>query len=65
MILCMIDFVLNLVRTLRNTTNSMSEFQPQKEFHKQELMQYLVQTKQCRDIIRMGLEAFLQLCQRI
>ncbi|XP_068473182.1 uncharacterized protein [Phaseolus vulgaris] len=28
-------------------------------------MEYLVHTEQCRNIIRMGPEAFLQLCQRI
>ncbi|XP_068476524.1 uncharacterized protein [Phaseolus vulgaris] len=43
----------------------MSKFQPQKERHRQELMKYLVNTEECCDIICMGLEAFLQLCQRI
>jgi len=43
----------------------MSEFTPQKERHRQELMEYLVHTEQSRDIIRMGPEAFIQLCQRI
>jgi len=43
----------------------MSEFQPQKERHRQELMEYLVHTEQCRDIIRMGPKVFLQLCQQI
>jgi len=28
-------------------------------------MEYLVHTEQCRNIIRMGPEAFLQLCQQI
>jgi len=65
MILCMIDFGLNLLRTVRTRSNSMSEFQPQNERRRQELMEYLVHTEQCRDIIRMGPEAFLQLCQRI
>jgi len=64
-ILFMIAFGLNLLRTVRTRSNSMSEFQPQKECHRQELMEYLVHTKQCHDIIRMRPEAFLQLCQRI
>jgi len=63
MILCMIGFGLNLLRTVCTTRNSISEFQPQKERRRQELMEYLVHTEQCRDIIRMGPEAFLQLCQ--
>ena len=28
-------------------------------------MSYLVHTKRCRDIIRMGLEAFIHLCQQL
>jgi len=65
MILCMIGFGLNLLCTVRNTTNSMTEFQPQKECRKQELMEYLVHTERCPDIILMKPEAFLQLCQQI
>ena len=61
----MIAFWLNLLRTVRTRSNSMSEFQPQKERHRQELMEYLVHTEQCRDIIRMGPKVFLQLCQQI
>jgi len=61
----MIGFELNLLRTVHTRRSCISEFQPQKEHRRQELMEYLVHTKQCRDIIRMGPEAFLQLCQRI
>jgi len=61
----MIAFGLNLLRTVPSRSNSMSEFQPQKERRKQELMEYLVHTEQSRDIIRMRPEAFIQLCQRI
>jgi len=59
MILCMIGFGLNLLRTVRTRRNCISEFQPQKERRRQELMEYLVHTEQCRDIIHMGPEAFL------
>jgi len=65
MILCMIGFRLNLLCMVRTRSNSMIEFQPQKECRRQELMEYLVHTEKCRDIIRMGPKAFLQLCQRI
>jgi len=64
MIFCMIAFGLNLLRTVRTRSN-MSEFQPQKERRRQELMQYLIHTEQCHDIIHMGPKAFLQLCQQI
>jgi len=55
----MIGFGLNLLRMVHTRSNSMSELQPQKERHRQELMEYLVHTEQCLDIIRMGLKAFL------
>ena len=61
----MIGFGLNLLRTVRTRRNCISEFQPQKERRRQELMGYLVHTEQCHDIIRIGRETFLQLCQRI
>jgi len=64
MILCIIAFGLNLLCMVRTRSN-MSEFQPQKESRKQELMEYLVHTEQCRDFIRTGPKAFLQLCQQI
>ena len=65
MILCMIAFGLKLLRTVPTTSNCISESQPQKERHRQELMEYLVHTEQSRHIIRMGLEAFIKLCERI
>jgi len=65
MILCMIAFGLNLLRTVPTRSNCMSESQPQKERRKQELMEYLVHSEQSRDIIRMGPEVFIKLCERI
>ena len=65
MILCMIAFGLNLLRTVPTRSNCMSESQPQKERRRQELMEYLVHTEQSRHIIRMGSEAFIKLCERI
>jgi len=58
MILCMIAFGLNFIRTVPTRSNCMSESQPQKERRRQELMEYLVHTEQSRDIIHMGPEAF-------
>ncbi|KAK7364679.1 hypothetical protein VNO80_13420 [Phaseolus coccineus] len=64
-ILCMIAFGLNLLRTVPSRSNCSSQSQPQKERRRQELMEYLVHTEQSRDIIRMGPEAFIKLCERI
>ena len=61
-ILCMIAFGLNLLHTVPTRSNSMSEFQSQKEFRRQELMEYLVYTEQSCDIIHTGPKAFIQLC---
>ena len=65
MILNIIAFGLNLLCMLSDTTNSIIEFETRKERHRQELMEYLVYTERSRDIIRMGQEAFIQLCERI
>ena len=65
MILCIIAFGLNLLRMISDTTNSITEFEPRKERRRQELMEYLVHTERSRGIIRMGPEAFIQLCERI
>jgi len=65
MILCIIAFGLNFLRMLSDITNSIIEFEPRKEYCRQELMEYLVHTKRSHDIIRMGPEAFIQLCERI
>ncbi|ESW15732.1 hypothetical protein PHAVU_007G097400 [Phaseolus vulgaris] len=46
-------------------TNSITEFEPRKERRRQELMEYLVHIERSRDIMRMGPEAFIQLCERI
>jgi len=64
-ILCMVGYGLNVLRVLTETNNAIREFIPQKERRRQELMLYLVHTERCRDIIRMGPKAFINLCQRI
>jgi len=65
MILCIVAFGLHLLRILSDKTYSITEFEPRKERRRQELMEYLVHTERSRDIIRMGPQAFIQLCQRI
>jgi len=62
---CMIKYGLNLLRVLIETNNAIPEFVPQKVRRGQELMSYLVHSERCRDIICMGPEAFINLCQRI
>ena len=65
MIICIIAFGLHLLRMLSDTTNSIIEFEPRKERRRQKLKEYLVHTERSRDIIGMGPQAFIQLCQRI
>jgi len=62
MILCIVAFGY-LLCMLSDTTDSITEFEPRKERRRQELMKYLVHTKRSHDIIRMGPQAFIQLCQ--
>jgi len=64
-VLCKIGYGLNVLCVLTETNNVMSEFVPQKERSRQELMSYLVHTERCRDIIRMAPKAFINLCQRL
>ena len=65
MILCIVAHLVNLLGVVDRTTNTPIMDIPQKERRRQELMSYLVHTQQCRDIIRMGPEAFIYLCQRL
>ena len=65
MILCIVAFGLHLLRVLSDTTDSITEFEPRKEQRRQELIEYLGHTERSHDIIRMGPQAFIQLCQRI
>jgi len=51
MMLCMVASGLNLLHMVCTRNNSMTEFEPQKERHRQELMEYLVHTEQCHDIV--------------
>jgi len=50
---------------LSDTIDFITKFEPQKERCRQELMEYLVHTERSRDIIRMGPQTFIQLCQQI
>ncbi|KAL2323196.1 hypothetical protein Fmac_027575 [Flemingia macrophylla] len=63
--LCVVAFGLNMLSTLPVTTSNIRDFIFQKERRRHELMSYLIHTEQCRDIIRMGPETFINLCQRV
>ncbi|KAL2323198.1 hypothetical protein Fmac_027577 [Flemingia macrophylla] len=64
-ILCVVAFGLNMLSTLHVTTSNIRDFISQKERRRHELMSYLIHTEQCRDIIRMGPETFINLCQQV
>lgn len=64
-LLCNVVHALHLLEILSACLHSrVSDVSPQREHRRRELMRYLVTTHKCRDIIRMGLEAFLKLCQK-
>ncbi|XP_052736625.1 protein ALP1-like [Vigna angularis] len=63
--LCIVCHALNILNMFSSDPSSVSNFLPDKDRRRQELMSYLVHTTQCRDIIRMGPEAFINLCERI
>jgi len=62
-ILTVVAWAVNAFNLSNGRTNSLTELVPQKEHRQQELMPYLVHTERCRDIIRMGPEEFIHLCQ--
>ena len=62
-ILTVVAWAVNAFNLSNGRTNNLTELVPQKEHRRQELMSYLVHTEQCRDIIQMGPEAFIHLCQ--
>ena len=63
--LCIVAHALNILNIYSNHSNIGREFWPNKDRRRQQLMSYLVHTNRCRDIIRMGPEAFINLCERL
>jgi hypothetical protein len=64
-VLCQVVHALHLNQILSTCLYSRVTYSPQSERRRCELMSYLVHTEKCRDIIRMGPVAFMQLCQKL
>jgi hypothetical protein len=64
-VLCQVVHALHLNQILSTCLYSRVTYSPQSERRRCELMSYLVHTEKCRDIIRMGPIAFMQLCQKL
>ncbi|KAK2442379.1 hypothetical protein QL285_013576 [Trifolium repens] len=64
-VLCQVVHALHLNQILSICLNSRVTYSPQSERRRHELMSYLVHTENCRNIIRMGPVAFMQLCQKL
>jgi len=64
-LLCHAVHALYLNQILSTCMHSRVTYSPQSERRRRELMSYLVHTDKCRDIIRMGPEAFMQLCLKL
>ncbi|KOM46953.1 hypothetical protein LR48_Vigan07g065700 [Vigna angularis] len=63
--LCIVCYALNILNMCSSDPSCVSTFLPDKDRRRQQLMSYLVHTNRCRDIIRMGAEAFINLCERL
>ncbi|XP_047151803.1 putative nuclease HARBI1 [Vigna umbellata] len=63
--LCIVCHALNILNMCSSDLSSVSTFLPDKDRRRQQLMSYLVHTNRCRDIIRMGPEEFISLCERL
>ncbi|XP_047180635.1 protein ALP1-like [Vigna umbellata] len=63
--LCIVGDALNILNMCSSDPSSVSSFVPDKDRRKEQLMSYLVHTNRCCDIIRMGPEAFINLCERL
>jgi len=63
--LCIVAHALNILNIYSTSRNSITDFVPDRDRRREQLMSYLVHTNRCRDVIRMGPEAFINLCQRL
>jgi len=62
--LCIVAHALYILN-MAIETSSIHECLLNKDRRREQLMSYLVHTNRCRDIIRMGPEAFINLCNRL
>ena len=56
---------MNVFNLSNGRTHRLTKLVSKKERRRQELMSYLVHIERCRDIIRMGPEAFIHLCLQL
>ncbi|XP_052734061.1 protein ALP1-like [Vigna angularis] len=63
--LCIVAHALSILRMYSTDSSSVSNYLPDRDRRREQLMSYLVHTNRCRDIIRMGPEAFLTLCEKL
>jgi len=62
--LCIVAHALYILN-MASTINTINEYLLNKDRRRDQLMSYLVHTNRCRDIIRMGPEEFINLCNRL
>ncbi|XP_014512355.1 protein ALP1-like [Vigna radiata var. radiata] len=63
--LCIVGHALSILNMYSSDSSSVSNFLPDRDRRREQLMSYLVHANRCRDIIRMGPEAFINLCERL
>ncbi|XP_017424686.1 uncharacterized protein LOC108333722 [Vigna angularis] len=63
--LCIVGHALSILNMYSSDSSNVRNFLPDRDRRREQLMSYLVHTNRCRDIIRMGPEAFINLCERL
>ncbi|XP_022631726.1 putative nuclease HARBI1 [Vigna radiata var. radiata] len=63
--LCIVAHALSILEMYWSDSTSVSISLPERDRRREKLMSYLVHTNRSRDIIRMGPEAFIKLCERV
>jgi len=63
--LCIVAHALKILNIYSNHNNIVREFVPDKDRCREQLVSYLVHTNRCCDIICIGPEAFINLCERL
>ncbi|XP_052723797.1 protein ALP1-like [Vigna angularis] len=63
--LCIVAHALSILHMYSTDSSSVSNYLPDRDRRREQLMSYLVHTNRCCDIIRMGPETFIILCERV
>ncbi|XP_022633862.1 uncharacterized protein LOC111241213 [Vigna radiata var. radiata] len=63
--LCIVRHALSILNMYSSDSSSVNNFLSDRDRRREQLMSHLVHTNWCRNIIRMGPETFINLCERL